>query len=724
MGKILAGAGALGLAVLAGAALYLKTPAAAPFDAAGAIDAAAQYDARILRDAFGVPHIYGDRDVDVAFGLAYAHAEDDWQTIEDVLFFSRGALAQQKGKDAAIPDYLVAALEFSEDVRGKYHSDLPPETRALAEAYAAGANLYCAEDKNRCAPGAAPVTGQDIVAGFVSRTPFFYGLDDQLKAVFEGDVEIAEAAARSREAFLKIPAGFETGSNAMATAPNRSADGHTRLMVNSHQPYEGPVAWYEARVKSQEGWDMIGGLFPGAPLILVGAGPELGWAFTVNRPDLVDVFALDVDNQKKPKRYRYEGEWKDFEVTAIDFRVKIFGPFSLPVKRRGLRSVHGPVFVTDEGVFAVSYGGSGDIRAIDQWYKMNKATNFAQWTSAMEMLAIPSFNVVYSDGEGTIAYFYNMAIPERKAGVDWSKAQAGDDPDLLWTGIRPFGAAPQIINPRSGYLVNSNHTPFAASAPEDNPKASDFPAHFGIANKWTNRGLRIQALFGSDLSITEEEFLAYKFDHTYAEQSRVMELVRSLVANEDAQNDTNLAPALELLADWDGAVTPDSREAALAVLTAQKARGMLLNDQQAETPDRLQALREVAASLEAGFGRIDPTWGDVVRLKRGDVDITLNGGPDTLRAVYPWGDPAEGVLNAVAGDTYILYADWNGPRDVEIKTIHQFGAATLDETSPHYADQAQIFAAEEWKSPPMTLEALLAEATSDRRVGGQSKNGN
>ena len=429
-------------------------------------------------------------------------------------------------------------------------------------------------------------------------------------------------------------------------------------------------------------------------------------------------FALDVDNVKKPTRYRFNGEWKELDVAPIKFRVKLFGPFSLPVTRRGLTSVHGPVFVTDKGVFAVSYGGSGDIRAIDQWYKMNKATTFAEWTSAMELLAIPSFNVIYGDGEGTIAYFYNMAIPERLAGIDWSKAQAGDDPTLLWSGVRPFGTAPQILNPRSGYLVNSNHTPFAASAPGDNPKLSDFPAHFGIANKWTNRGLRIQALFSGDLSITEDEFLAYKFDHTYAEQSRVMELVKSLIANDDARNDENLAPSLEVLAGWDGAVTPESRGAALAVLTAQKARGVLLNDKQAETPDYVAALQEITAGLQAGFGRVDPTWGEVVRLKRGDVDVTLNGGPDTLRAVYPWGDPAMGALDAVAGDTYILYADWSAPRELKIKTIHQFGAATLDETSPHYADQAALFAAEQWKSPPMTLEALLAEATSDRRIGG------
>ncbi len=719
MGKILTGAGAVALAALTGAAIYLKTPAPARFDAAAAIEQAALYDARIIRDRYGVPHIYGARDVDAAFGLAYAHAQDDWKTIEEVLFFSRGVLAQRKGKDAAIPDYLVAALNVPGDVHAKYDTDLPPETRALAEAYADGVNLYCAEQKNRCAAGAAPVTGEDIVAGFVSRTPFFYGLDEQLAAIFEGNVEIAEAAAQSREALLKIPRGFETGSNAMAVAPSRSSDGHTRLMVNSHQPYTGPVAWYEARVKSEEGWDMIGGLFPGAPLILVGAGPNLGWGLTVNKPDLVDVFALSVDNEKKPTRYRFNGAWKDLEISPVKFRVKLFGPFSLPVTRSKFRSVHGPVFVTDQGVFAVSYGGAGNVRAIDQWYRMNKATSFSEWSSAMEMLAIPSFNAVYGDGEGTIAYFYNMAIPERSADVDWAKAQPGDDPDLLWTGVRPFGTAPEVINPASGYVVNSNHTPFEASAPDDNPNQTDFPPHYGIANKTTNRGLRVQALYGGDASITEDEFLAYKFDHSYADNSRVMELVKNLVANEEAQADEMLAPALELIAGWDGAVTPGSRAAALAVLTAQKARGYLLNDQGAETPDAVAALRTVSAGLKTGFGRIDPPWGDVVRLKRGDVDLALKGGPDTLRAVYPGGDPAQGALEALGGDTYILYADWNGSRDIEIKTIHQFGAATLDEASPHYADQAPIFVAEEWKSPPMTLEALLAEATSDDRIGGR-----
>lgn len=707
------------LLILAAVALWLKTPAPAPFDREAALAEAANYNARIIRDRFGVPHIYGETDADVAFGLAYAHAEDDWATIEDVLFFSRGELAERKGEEAAIPDYLIGALRVRRDVRDKYERDLAPETRAIVEAFAAGANLWCAEERGRCSSGAAPVTPYDIVAGFVARTPFFYGLDEQLTAIFEGEPETVAAAEQARAAFLKTGRDTETGSNAIAVAPSRSADGHTRLMVNSHQPYTGPVAWYEARLKSEEGWDMIGGVFPGAPVILHGAGPHLGWAHTVNKPDLVDVYRLTVDDLKKPTQYEFDGAWRDFEVDAVEFRVKLFGPFSLPVKRRALHSVHGPVFVTDHGVYAISYAGAGEIRTVEQWYRMNKARNFAEWRSAMEMGAMPSLNAVYGDREGNIAYFYNAAIPIRADTHDPAGVLPGDTSQTVWRGRRPFNVIPQVVNPASGYVVNANNNPFEASGVEDNPDPADFPAHYGVDMRTTNRGLRTQDLYGADPSITEEEFLAYKVDHFYAEESRAMKLIARIL--EEGAENPDLAEELAVLRAWDGSTARDSRSAPLAVLTARRALGRLLNGEDAETSDPIEALKQTSADLKAGFGRIDPEWGEVVRLKRGEISLAVDGGPDILRAVYPTGDPAEGAMAAAGGDTYILYADWpsdGGARGYpEIRTIHQFGSATLDETSPHYADQAPLFAAGEWKTPPMTFDALLTEATADYRVG-------
>ncbi len=715
MGKLLSGIGVVAVVIVLGAALYLKTPTPAAFDREAAIDAAAAYDARVIRDRFGVPHIYGKRDADVAFGLAYAHAEDDWATIEEVVFFSRGALAERKGKDAAIPDYLIGALRISRDVKENYENDLAPQTRAIAEAYAAGLNLWCAQERDNCSPGAAPVTGYDVIAGFTSRTPFFYGLDAQLKAIFEGDVKTTKAAETAREAFLRIDEKNELGSNAMAVAPVRSSDGHTRLMVNSHQPYEGPVAWYEARLKSEEGWDIIGGLFPGAPVVLLGAGPNLGWAHTVNRPDLVDVYELTVDDPKKPTKYKFDGEWRDFDADKVKFRVKLFGPFSLPVTRPSLYSVHGPVFVTDNGVFAVSYAGAGNIKSIEQWYAMNKAQNFDEWRAAMAIGAMPSFNAVYADREGNVGYFYNAAIPVRDAGYDWSGVVPGDTSQTLWRGQRPFSVVPSVVNPVSGYVVNANNTPFMASGAGDNPDPADYPPYFGIDTRTTNRGIRLQELYGADPEITEEEFIRYKMDFTYAQSSRVMELVRALLAEET--DEPLLVEAMATLRTWDGAVDHDNRAAALAILTAQKARGYLIDDDHPQEPDYLEALRHVAGALNAKFGRVDPSWGEVLRFRRGDYDLAIDGGPDTLRAVYPSGNENDIPFKAAGGDTYILYADWAPDGVGEIQTIHQFGAATLDQTSPHYADQVEMFVHEQWKKPPMTLEAVLAEASADYRPG-------
>jgi acyl-homoserine-lactone acylase len=715
MGKLFTGLGIVAAIIGIGAALYLKTPAPAAFDREAAIDAAAAYDARVIRDRFGVPHIYGKRDADVAFGLAYAHAEDDWATIEEVVFFSRGTLAERKGKDAAIPDYLIGALRVGRDVKEKFATDLAPKTRAIAEAYAAGLNLWCAQERDNCSPGAAPVTPYDVIAGFTSRTPFFYGLDAQLKAIFEGDVKTTKAAEAAREAFLRIDEQNELGSNAIAVAPVRSSDGHTRLMVNSHQPYEGPVAWYEARLKSEEGWDIIGGLFPGAPMVLLGAGPNLGWAHTVNRPDLVDVYELTVDDPKKPTKYKFDGEWREFDADKVKFRVKLFGPFSLPVTRPSLYSVHGPVFITEHGVFAVSYAGAGNIKTIEQWYAMNKAQNFDEWRAAMAIGAMPSFNAVYADREGNVGYFYNAAIPVRDAGYDWSGVVPGDTSQTLWRGQRPFSVVPSVVNPASGYVVNANNTPFMASGEGDNPDPADFPPHFGISTRTTNRGIRLQELYGADAEITEEEFIRYKMDFTYAQSSRVMELVRALSIEET--DEPLLIDAIATLKKWNGAVDHDNRAAALAILTAQKARGYLIDDDHPTEPDYVEALRQVAGALNAKFGRVDPSWGEVLRFRRGDYDLAIDGGPDTLRAVYPSGNESDIPFKAAGGDTYILYADWAPDGMGEIQTIHQFGAATLDQTSPHYADQVEMFVHEQWKKPPMTLEAVLAEASADYRPG-------
>ena len=705
------------LAMLA-TGLWLYTPDRAPFDRSVAKARAENYRVRLIRDEFGTPHLYGDRNIDVAFGLAYAHASDDWATFEEVIRFSRGALAETEGKSAAVTDYLIAAIGVEQAIRDRIAPDLSPDTRAILAAYADGVNFYCAEAPGRCARDVVPVSMEDIVAGFVARTPFFYGLDETLTDLFSEDGAGAKTAAQDfGETYFRVAGGGEFGSNAMALAPNRAADGHTRLLVNSHQPFTGPVAWYEARLKSAEGWDIIGGLFPGSPFVLHGARPELGWAFTVNKPDLVDVYALEVDDENKPERYLFEGAWRAFETSKANFRVKLFGPFSLPVRRTLYRSVHGPAFKTPRGWAAVAFAGDRDIRAVEQWRRMNFATNFETWRAAFELQGIPSFNVVYADRTGSIAYFYNAAIPVRSPEYDWSGTAPGDAAAALWSGVRPFGSVPGIVNPPSGFVANANNSPFEAAAAPDAPDSAAYPPHYGIDRRTTNRGARIQELYFVDESITGEEFIEYKMDDLYSEDSRLVRMVRSLIADRSLAADPELATAVALLEAWDRSADRASRGAALAILTGQRALGFTLGGDAVGVLPPVEALRETARRLMSDFGRLDPLWGEVSRLRRGAVDLPVDGGPDALRANYGLDGERDGALRAAFGDTYIMAVDWAPDGAQTIRTIHQFGAATLDAASPHYADQAPLFAEKQWKTPPMQLEALLEQAEMVRWLG-------
>jgi acyl-homoserine-lactone acylase len=697
-----------GLAVLAVVTACASAPAST----------SAGYDVRIIRDSFGVPHIYGKRNADVAYGLAYAHAEDDWKNIEEVIRSSRGTLAEIVGDSGAKADDFILSLGNTDIVNRDYDAKVSPAAKAIAEGYAAGINAWCAEHPQTGCARSMPFTGRDIVAGFVNRPTSFYGLDGEIDALLSGRANMEMSTKTStRASLLNTTDDIELGSNALAVAPSRAADGHTRLAVNSHQPYEGRVAWYEARLKSEEGMDIVGGMFPGTPLMLQGAGPNLGWAPTVNKPDLYDTFKLVVDDDVYPTKYRMDGQWKDLTRKQISYNVLRDGAL-VSVERTARWSEHGPVFVTDKGVFAVSFVGLNEFGHIDQYLAMNVAKTVDDWRAAqVKYNAIPSVNYVVADSKGGIAYFWNANMPKRVEGWDRTKILPGDISDTLWKGWEPVEALPAVIRPESGYVVNANHSPLLVSAPEDNPKAGDYPASFALDTLVTNRGLRAQELFGADTSITRDEFIAYKMDHTYSIDSSVAGMAEALDAEWSGKVDAETQKLIDHVRAWNGDADRANRHAALAIFTGQAVMGSQMHGPY-DHERGLAALKQTAQQLIAATGRIDPEWGEVSRLKRGDQSWPLDGGPDTLRAVYVAGDlAADKFRSGRAGDTYILIADWAPDGSYRIDTIHQYGSATLDASSRHYADQAPLFAQEAFRQPPMTLEGVLAEATRDYRPG-------
>ena len=668
------------------------------------------YDVKIHRDTWGVPHIFGKKDKDTAFGLAYAHAEDDFKTIQGTVIAARGKLAFYHGKEGAANDYMVQLLKVWDVVESSYASQLTVETRDLVEAYANGLNHYAVLHPDEVYRGLFPVSGKDVIAGFVHRMPLMYGLDHVL----------GKLASDEKPEFSigkeKIEWGpFEQtlmGSNAVAVSPKRSADGYTRLAINSHQPWTGPVAWYEAHLHSEEGWNMTGGLFPGSPVIFLGHNEHLGWAHTVNRPDLVDVYELDIHPEDENK-YFIQGKYETIDIWEAEIEMKLWGPFRWTFKRDIMWSIHGPVFKNPHGTFGVRFSGYGEVRQVEQWYQMNKATNYEEFEFAMSLQALPMFNTVYADKSGNISYVYNALMPFRMSDAyDWKGIVPGNTIQSLWQGYIEYDMLPRVVNPESGFVQNCNSTPYKATLGIVESRMPFLMNNLGIETFQTNRAYRAIETYGADTSITREEFYQYKFDTKYSEKS-VMAINLKKFLSEAASDDPHIREALELLRDWD----LDTDSTATAMHLAYDAIRPTFDPDKytynyATIMDRLEKSIEYYRSV---YGKINVKWGKIQRLKRGDIDLPLSGGPDIFRAIYS--RKQNGQRKATAGDCFYQIVEWSPEGKLSSQSIHQFGSATSDENSPHYNDQAELFATHQMKPVWMTLEDIKLNLEKSYRPG-------
>ncbi|MEE4155582.1 MAG: acylase [Erythrobacter sp.] len=706
-----------------------------PFMASPAKAASSRaYRAEILRDEYGVPFIRGKTDADVAFGVAIAHAEDDFFTLQDVAAMSRGRYGAIAGEEGATFDYVYHLL----DARGtasREFAQLPADTRALFEAYAAGLNHYAdAHPEEVKLTNLFPVDGEDIAAGFALRQPFFFGIGNAIQPLVAGEelrreygpdipgfprpdpyapAPQAEAAgdAQAHKGVHPLPWGEDAGllgSNAWAVAPEKTG-GPTTLISNSHQPLRGGVAWYELTVESEEGWHFTGANFPGSPYPFLGHNEQLGWTNTVNRPDMVDVYELEMN--EAGTQYRLDGEWRDLETKTVILPVRM-GPVILPIFRDIHRSVHGPVIVNDKGAFAIRYGGMGKLDQLDAYYRLNKAKSLEEWEAQIARLAIPSTNFLYADEEGNIAYVYNAALPDRPEGVkaNWRGVLDGSRSELIWQGTVDYAALPKLINPASGWLYNSNNEPYTAAGPGSDLDPQAFSPVLGIERKQTNRSWRAYKLMTEAERLDRATLEAIKYDTGYERRGYVDAM---LDAAEGLEASGRLAEARDLLLAWD--LDSDGKGAgdAIAYLILRDYMSAEYQNKPAY-PDIATALSDAADHLTAHFGRLDPPLGELLRLRHGNLDLPLDGGSDTLRAATTWSVEEDGRLSLVHGDSYIQWVEW--PADggkVSSRSVQPFGAAITRDGSPHQTDQMRLYA--EHKLKPVRFWREDAEAAARRR---------
>tara|TARA_R110001599_G_scaffold107870_2_gene270726 strand:- start:25094 stop:27304 length:2211 start_codon:yes stop_codon:yes gene_type:complete len=730
-----AGLGLLAFLVLAGIGLAVWEPlsvetAAAPADGS--------YQARIVRDEFGVPHIFGKTDADVAYGVAYAHSEDDFSTLQEVTAMTRGRMATLNGSESAPIDFIAALLDVRGTVNRKY-DDLPADVRVVLDGYASGLNAYAEEHPEEVSLAKLfPVNGQDIAAGFVLRSPFFFGINNPIEALVQnkplpreggprlsGEQEKKSVHPLSPDKIIDdkkvTPVGpdpDENGSNAYAIAPELSPEGKTRLISNSHQPLRGNVAWYELVVHSEEGWDFAGANFPGSPFPFLGHNKYLGWTNTVNRPDLVDIYKLTLNDRKDA--YRFDGEWKPLEKKRVWLKIK-FGPFVIPYPQVAYRSIHGPVIMNDSGAYALRYAGIDELDMLTQYYRINKASNFEEWQAAMAGQGVPATNFIYADAEGNIGLYYNAMFPDRPEGHDWRTVLPGDTSATLWQGALPFTRVPALVNPASGYVMNANNTPYIAAGPGDELKPDNFSPLLGVESDETNRSRRSIALLeraNADGKITDAELWAIKYDTGYEKAGYAKDWLGRIAAL-DLKDSARLLKAQQLLAQWDWNLDGKGPADALALMVLRPANKSHYN--RGTMPDPRQILEDTVDHLKQYFDRIDPPMLNVLRMRQGKVDLPVDGGNDTIRASTLWDIEEDGRLSVRHGDSFIQFVEWDKDGKVYSRSIQPFGAATTRPESKHYTDQMQLFVDKKLKPVWFDPAELEKHKTSAKVVRSAQK---
>ena len=647
----------------------------------------------IARDSFGVPHIFAPTDAEVAYGLAWANAEDDFATLQLVVLSGKAMLGSALGKKGAQADYVVNLLRCRQLVDKQWQT-LSPDFVALIKGYVAGLNTYA-----KAFPGqvkykkAFPFDEKEYLTAVVFSVSIFCGADHVLPQILSG--KIATIGFTSK------------GSNAFAFHPSRTTTGEAFLAINAHQPVEGPTAFYEAHLQSEEGWNMLGGLFPGGCLIFHGTNENLGWAHTVNNQDKIDVFQLQMNPDNK-NQYRFDGEWIDLEVTKAKLHIK---GIPVTVGKKLYWSKYGATVKSKQGVFSIRLGANMDCKALEEWYRMNKAKNFTEFYKALSMVSLPMFNIMYADRYDTIFYISNGKIPFRNPypKYQWGSTVTGNTSATLWNEFKPVTALPQYINPPSGYLFNTNHSPFLATDPTYNLNPKLFDKNDGYELFDNNRSKRFTELMTGVDKMDYEHFKRIKFDEQYPATLQFAYTIDSMM-----QLDANAYPLLKdvivNLQQWNRNATADSKGAAVFLLVYQYlAEKLPGNAARAITvKEGIETYQYVYDYMMKYFNNTNIVLGDIQKLVRGEDVRPAGGLPDVLAAAYttPY---KNGMLKVTTGDAYICFVRYPKNRLPIIESVNTFGASSHPD-SPHYKDQMELFRNHQTKHMTLDKNEVMQQA--------------
>ena len=680
----------------------------------------------IIRDDFGVPHIYGKTDADAVFGVLYAQCEDDFNRVEQNYIWATGRLAEVEGEDALYSDLRAKLFMTEEEAKANYEKS-PDWLKKLCDAFADGINYYLHTHPEvqpklltRFEPWMPMYFSEGSIGGDIERIR-----TEDIQAFYESGMEVPELEVLQiqKEEEMAEP----QGSNGIAIAGKLTQSGDAMLLINPH------TSFYfrgEVHMVSEEGLNAYGAITWGQFFVYQGFNEKTGWMHTSTYTDVMDEFKETIiKSDEDALLYRYGGEQRPVVTSNVtlnymerdSLKHKVFPAY---------RTHHGPITHIEDGQWTASAMMWEPVKALEQSFIRSKQNGYEGFRKMMDIRTNSSNNTVYADAEGNIAYFHGNFIPKREVQFDYSKPVDGSDPKTDWQGLHTVDENILVLNPENGWIQNCNSTPYTAAL-QFSPKKEDYP-YYMSEDQENFRGIHAIELLTDREGYTLDSLIQLAHD-PYLPAFKT--LLPGLVLAYDALPEPRMKEAIESLREWDFRTSKESVAMTLGHFYGTRLyakanrkdglKGMeLIEYWGSDLPDaeKLAIFQETIDQLESDFGTWNMPWGEVNRYQRinGDVVQEFND-TATSKAVGfasgTWGalaaygarytTPGVKKIYGTRGNSFVAAVEF-GDR-VKAKTILA-GGQSGDPTSPHFDDQIDGYLNVQWKDAAFYREDVLRRA--------------
>jgi len=694
----------------------------------------------IIRDDFGIPHIYGKTDADAVFGLLYAQCEDDFNRIERNYIWAIGRLAEIEGEEALYSD-LRARLYMTREEAIENYEKSPEWLQKLCVAFADGINFYLSTHTH---------VKPNLLTHFEPWMPMYFS-----EGSIGGDIErvstrkirnfydktTADKSMAINDGLIRLNDDEPRGSNGFAISGKLTKSGNAMLLINPHTSF---FFRGEVHVVSEEGLNAYGAVTWGQFFVYQGFNDKTGWMHTSTGTDIIDEFEETVEMNKKGLVYKYGEEMRPIDSNKVSLKYKSDSGF----KEREFmtyRTHHGPITHSNDSKWIATALMWKPVKALEQSFLRTKNSNYEEFNQMMDIRTNSSNNTVYADADGNIAYYHGNFIPKRDTLFDYTNPVDGSNPKTDWKGLHALKENIFLLNPENGWIQNCNSTPFT-SAGDYSPKPKNYPNYMASFPE-NFRGIHAIPLLNKAKDLTLDKLIALAYD-TYLPGAE--QLITGLVRAYEELPDRNeqFKEIMEILRNWDFRVSITSKEMTMSQFylvtywrSGKIPKGLNFMEKMhymsfdSSNEERLEIFEKALNQLKNDFGSWRTEWGEFNRYQRidGAINQAFN---DSLPSIAVgmasgyWGALASfGTRHGnhtkrqygVAGNSFVAVVEFG--EKVKAKTMLA-GGQSGNRDSPHFDDQAQRYADGLFKTIPYYYEDVLQRAKSRYHPGENLNNRN